>query len=181
MVTVIVLSPLLLDTTPIRSFLKFLFSISCKYNFVNINDVFGENVGNGKINWDTSKEYAYSITEANASKTDSIENVGSTYDNPVDNLTDAFTLIGTTGGEIVTVNHYTIKNVDTKYDYSGKTTSGNYTVDFGKNVTEGVLTYTGLNYGIDPTQNGNEQEKAYEKGNLTEENFKKFYKNSKYS
>lgn len=149
-----------------------------KYNFVNINDVFGENVGNGKINWDTSKEYAYSITEANASTTDDIENVGSTYDNPVDNLTDAFTLIGTTGGEIVTVNHYTIKNVDTKYDYSGKTTSGNYTVDFGKNVTEGVLTYTGLNYGIDPTQNGNEQEKAYEKGNLTEENFKKFYKNA---
>ena len=149
-----------------------------KYNFVNINNVFGENVHNAKIDWDESKEYSYSIIEANASKTDDIENVGSRYDNPVSNILDAITLLGTKGGEIVTVNHYTIKNSDNKYDYDNKKTSGSYDIDLGKNVKEGIITYTGLNYGLDPEKNGTEQEKVYEKANLTETKFNEVYKNA---
>ena len=149
-----------------------------KYNFVNINNVFGDNVSNAKINWDESKEYAYSIVEANESTTDDIENVGSSYNNPVSNIVDAITLLGTKGGEIVTVNHYTLKNDDKYYDYSGKKTSGNYTIDLGKNVKEGIITYTGLNYGFDPFENGNEQEKAYEKSQLTSTKYNDVYKNA---
>ena len=149
-----------------------------KYNFVSINNVFGDDIATAKINWDTSKAYSYSIAEANVSLTDDIEYVGSSVNNPVSNLGDAFTLLGTTGGEIVTVNHYTIKNADNKYDYyDGAKKSGAYSVDFGKKVINGIVTYTGLDYGLAPDKSDLETEKKYEKENLKAD-FTERYKNS---
>ncbi len=155
-----------------------------EYNFKNINDVFGDGIATAKIDWDgdetgeTGRKYAYSINEANASTTDDIENVGSRLNNPVSNIDDAITLLGTTGGEIVTVNHYTIKNDDSKYDYyNGKKTSGTYGLYFGKKITKGVVTYTGLNLGLDPELNGEEAEKKEEKKEL-KENFASTYQNA---
>lgn len=155
-----------------------------EYNFKNINDVFGDDVATAKIDWDgdetgeTGKKYAYSIKEANASTTDNIENVGSRLNNPVSNIDDALTLLGTTGGEIVTVNHYTIKNVDSKYDYyNGKKTSGTYYLYLGKNIKKGVVTYTGLNLGLDPELNGAEAEKYDEKIGLKDK-FTSTYQNA---
>ena len=71
-----------------------------KYNFVNINNIYGDNIATAKIEWDESKKYSYSIAEANQSTIDDIENVGSSYDNPVSELLDAITLLGKKGGEI---------------------------------------------------------------------------------
>lgn len=162
-----------------------------KYNFVDLSNLYGENVETAKIDWDgdeadeieegKNKVYAYSIKEANSSTTDDIENVGSRSDNPVDNMNDAFIILGTTGGEIVTVNHYTFKAPDNYYPYhpSYDNKLSTYTFNLGTNIQKGVVTFTGEGYGKDvKNTNGSESEKSNDKTNLSDDSFNSYYANS---
>ena len=162
-----------------------------KYNFVDLSNLYGENVETAKIDWDgdeadeieegKNKVYAYSIKEANSSTTDDIENVGSRSDNPVDNMNDAFIILGTTGGEIVTVNHYTFKAPDNYYPYhpSYDNKLSTYTFNLGINIQKGVVTFTGEGYGKDvKNTNGSESEKSNDKTNLSDDSFNSYYANS---
>ncbi|MBQ8293548.1 MAG: hypothetical protein IJX78_07115 [Bacilli bacterium] len=132
-----------------------------KHNFNDLSRVFGDNLDVAKIDWDLEKEYAYSLAEASASDTDEIENVGSSASNPVSNIEDAMTLFGTTGGKLVTVNHYTFSADDSYYAYSSeyKNDKSKYYINFGQNITKGVLTLSGEKFG---RVSGDDSEKKLE-------------------
>ena len=115
------------------------------YNYVNIKEAYGtfdgDDAGVAKINWD-------SVEQSNDN------NNGSNENSPVSTLKKAEEIIGTNGGKIVIVNHYTFeagKESDsvTAYAYENGFENKSLTIyeEIGNNVKNGVLTITGENQG----------------------------------
>lgn len=145
-----------------------------KYNYVDLSNAY-EDVSSAKVDWDTKLPYAYSIAEAS---NEGIANIGNSASNPVSNMTDALTLLGTSGGEIVTVNHYTFMAPENYYTYGQgydpSKISTTYFINLGKDITDGVLTFTGYGYGTD----GAEKEKEWDRKQLSVEKFNDYYANA---
>ena len=145
-----------------------------KYNFNDLSNVY-EDIGTAKIAWNNSEQpYAYSIDEANADLNDDIKDVGNSKDNPVSNIEDAFKLLGTTGGEIYTVNHYTFVAPENCYPYFSGEMDNTHVWNLGTNIIDGVVTFTGKNLGTYKVGN----EKSYDQGKLDASKFNSYYENS---
>ncbi len=153
------------------------------YNFKDIANVYGtdERLAVGAIDWDTSTVYS---SDANDGKTPAT---------PVATLAQAEALVGSEGGKIVIVNHYTVEPTSfSRYNSKGNLVTHWYSNEaaanadpnggylpnankdeqlfIGKNCTSGVLTISGMDQGMPGAA-----EKANDTNGLASNNYQHAY------
>lgn len=153
------------------------------YNFKDVTNVYGSAISVATIDWD-SKEYAFSISSLNSSTADytktPVEIVDGvlkhTYNKPINSIIEAFDVLGSVGGKIQVINHYTLDHDDDRSISYIK--SSKWIFRYGQNITTGVVTLSGKNEGYDGYNKYGEKFKDGETKNIYNNVSNDAYKNA---